>query len=44
MGTDVDCGTKVVATEVAGTTDVVLATDVVVEAGGRASTPTSNWE
>ena len=32
MGTDVDCGTDVVAT------DVVLAT------GGRASTPTSNWE
>lgn len=38
MGTDVDCGTDVVAT------DVVLVTGVVVDAGGRASTPTSNWE
>lgn len=40
-GTDVDGGTEV------GATEVVLATDVavdVVDAGGRASTPTSNWE
>ena len=47
MGADVDGGTEVVATEVVGATDVVLATVVVVEvvdAGGRASTPTSNWE
>lgn len=47
MGADVDGGTEVVATEVVGATDVVLATVVVVEVvdvGGRASTPTSNWE
>jgi hypothetical protein len=47
MGADVDGGTEVVTTEVVGATDVVLATVVVVEvvdAGGRASTPTSNWE
>ena len=47
MGADVDGGTEVVATEDVGATDVVLATVVVVEvvdAGGRASTPTSNWE
>lgn len=48
MGADVDGGTEVVlATVVVGATDVVLATVVVVEvvdAGGRASTPTSNWE
>ena len=47
MGADVDGGTEVVATEVVGATDVVLATVVVVEvvdAGGRASTPTSSWE
>lgn len=47
MGADVDGGTEVVTTEVVGATDVVLATVVVVEVvdvGGRASTPTSNWE
>ena len=47
MGVDVDGGTEVVTTEVVGATDVVLATVVVVEvvdAGGLASTPTSNWE
>ena len=47
MDVDVDGGTEVVTTEVVGATDVGLATVVVVEvvdAGGRASTPTSNWE